>query len=163
MTADFNIDGVWLVMSDGKQRPLNGTRAIQGVGIQINQKISSLDWVHVKLTAMPRSGIIGQLVLFDFGTFHIVRGLTVYVLNDQEARLLQISQSTRAKKPQKRDLYWEQHYSQIHMTTSYQEETDGLLPEYPLPQQIEKLIEDGKYSNVEDRVTKVWICVLDQE
>ena len=61
------------------------------------------------------------------------------------------------------DLYWEQHYSQIHMSTSYQEETDRLLPEYPLPQQIEKLIEDGKYSNVEDRVTKVWICVLDQE
>jgi len=49
------------------------------------------------------------------------------------------------------------------MSTSYQEKTDGLLPEYPLPQQIEKLIEDGKYSNVEDRVTKVWICVLDQE
>ena len=56
----------------------------------------------IQLTAMPQSGILGQLVLFDFGTFHIVRGLTMYVLNDQEARLLQISQSTRPKKPQKR-------------------------------------------------------------
>ena len=52
MTADFNIDGVWLVMSDGKQRPLNGTRAIEGVGIQINQKISSLDWIHVKVKVL---------------------------------------------------------------------------------------------------------------
>jgi len=53
MTADFNIDGVWLVVSGGQQRPLNGTRAIQGVGIQINQKISPLDWVHVKVKVLP--------------------------------------------------------------------------------------------------------------
>ena len=52
MTADFNIDGVWLVMSDGKQRPLNGPKAIEGVGIQINQKISSLDWIHVKVKVL---------------------------------------------------------------------------------------------------------------
>ena len=61
-------------------------------------------WFHVpplQLTVTPRSGILGQLVLFDFGSFHMVRGLTVHVLNDQEARLLQHSQSTKAKKPQK--------------------------------------------------------------
>ena len=45
------------------------------------------------------------------------------------------------------------------MTTSYLEETDRSLPEYPLPEQIERLIEAGKYSNVENRVTKVCVCV----
>ena len=45
------------------------------------------------------------------------------------------------------------------MVTSYQEETDRPLPEYPLPEQIERLIDAGKYSNVENRVTKVW-CVV---
>jgi len=61
------------------------------------------------------------------------------------------------------DLYWEQHFSLIRTTTSYQEKTDHLLPKYPLPQQIEKLIEAGKYSNVEDGVTKVCVCVQDEE
>ena len=55
----------------------------------------------MQVTVMPRSGILGQLVLFDFGPFYMARGLTVHVLNDQEARLLQHSQSTKAKKPQK--------------------------------------------------------------
>jgi len=59
----------------------------------------------IQLTVTPRSGILGQLALFDFGAFHMVRGLTVHVLNDQEARLLQISQSTRPKKPQKQWVY----------------------------------------------------------
>lgn len=34
------------------------------------------------------------------------------------------------------------------------EETDRNIPEYILPQQIEMLIQKGKYSNVENRVTK---------
>lgn len=52
------------------------------------------------------------------------------------------------------DLFWEQHYSKIAMENSFVEETDRHLPEYLLPQQIEQLIEKGKYSNVENRVTK---------
>ena len=47
------------------------------------------------------SGILGQLVLFDFGLFYMARELTAHVLNDQEARLLQHSQLTKARKPQK--------------------------------------------------------------
>ena len=54
-----------------------------------------------------------------------------------------------------RDLYWEQHYSYIPMTMSYLEEAEHSLPEYPLPEMIERWIEAGKYSNVESRVTKV--------
>ena len=57
--------------------------------------------------------------------------------------------------PSLSDLYWEQHYPQIPMPMYYLEETDRLLPEYPLPERIERLIEEGKYNNVEDRVTKV--------
>ena len=37
----------------------------------------------------------------------------------------------------------------------YTEETDKALPDYPLPEQIEKFIEGGKYRNVEARVTRV--------
>ena len=43
--------------------------------------------------------------------------------------------------PSLSDIYWEQHYSQIYMITSFEEETDHPLPEYPLPEQIERLIE----------------------
>ena len=49
LAADFNIDGVWLVMYGGQQRPLGGTRALQGVGIQVNQKITPSDRIHVKV------------------------------------------------------------------------------------------------------------------
>lgn len=40
------------------------------------------------------------------------------------------------------------------MENSFEEEMDKHLPEYFLPQQIEVLIEKGKYSNVENKVTK---------
>jgi len=53
----------------------------------------------------------------------------------------------------------EQHYSQIPMTISYQEETDYLLPKYPLPEKLERYIEDGRYRNVDERVTKVCVCL----
>ena len=46
------------------------------------------------------------------------------------------------------------------MITTFEEETDRPLPEYPLPEQIERLIEAGKYSNVENRVTKVCLHVI---
>lgn len=40
------------------------------------------------------------------------------------------------------------------MENLFEEENDQHLPEYLLPQQIEGLIEKGKYSNVENKVTK---------
>ena len=43
LAADFNIDGMWLVMYNGQKRPLSGQRVLQAVGTQINQKISPLD------------------------------------------------------------------------------------------------------------------------
>ena len=49
LAADFNIDGVSLVMYNGQQRPLSGQVALQAVGTQINQKISPPDRVHVKV------------------------------------------------------------------------------------------------------------------
>jgi hypothetical protein len=51
-------------------------------------------------------------------------------------------------------LFWENHYSKMAMENPFEEELDRNLPEYILPQQIEALIEKGKYSNVENRVTK---------
>ena len=40
------------------------------------------------------------------------------------------------------------------MENMFEEDQDRHLPEYFLPQQIENLIEKGKYSNVEIKVTK---------
>ena len=52
------------------------------------------------------------------------------------------------------DLYWEQHFTTMPLDTPYLEESDQFLPSYPLPEQVEKLLEMGKYENVENRVTK---------
>ena len=176
LAADFNIDGVWLVMYNGQQRPLSGQRALQAVGTQINQRIVPPDRIHIKVytcisrlfflppfppfllylflpfsissslppylslncllfllsfifffcwtytlfkpllsppslpppspptrqvSVTPRSGTLGQLVLFDFGSFHLVQALMVHVLSEQETKLLQSSQSKKGKEPQK--------------------------------------------------------------
>ena len=45
----------------------------------------------------------------------------------------------------------------MSIRTGSEEVGDEQIEEYPLPEQIEQLIEAGKYSNVENRVTKV--CV----
>ena len=52
------------------------------------------------------------------------------------------------------DLYWEHHFTNIPLDTPHLEESDQYLPEYPLPVQVETLLESGKYENVENRVTK---------
>ena len=52
------------------------------------------------------------------------------------------------------DLYWEQHFTTIPLETPCLEEADQYLPPYQLPEQVEKLLELGKYENVENRVTK---------
>ena len=49
LAADFNIDGVWLVMYNEQPRLLSGVSTLQGVGIKINQKISPPNRMHVKV------------------------------------------------------------------------------------------------------------------
>ena len=49
LAADFYIDGVWLVMYNGQQRPLSGQKALQAVGTQINQKMFPPERIHVKV------------------------------------------------------------------------------------------------------------------
>jgi len=44
------------------------------------------------------------------------------------------------------------------MITTFEEETDCPLPEYPLPEQIERLIEATKYSNVENSDKGEFAC-----
>ena len=36
----------------------------------------------------PRSGVLGQMVIFDFGNFYMIRYLCVHVINEQDKRLL---------------------------------------------------------------------------
>ena len=42
----------------------------------------------------------------------------------------------------------------MRLDTPYLEESDKYLQTYQLPEQVEKLLEMGKYENVENRVTK---------
>lgn len=53
-----------------------------------------------QVTLVPRSGLLGQLVAFDFGGFTMVRGLAVHVLTEQEVRILDTTtvSSRRAKR-----------------------------------------------------------------
>lgn len=54
------------------------------------------------------------------------------------------------------DLFWEQRYTLIEWGSNVcGEETDQSLADYPLPEQVETLIDKGKYQNVETRITKV--------
>lgn len=46
---------------------------------------------------MPRSGVLSQLVVFDFGNFQIIRGLAVHVLTEHEIKLLDESVLSRKK------------------------------------------------------------------
>ena len=54
-----------------------------------------------------------------------------------------------------RDLYWEQRHEKVSFPLMHDEEGDLRLPEYPLPEKVEALLEQGKYSNVENKITKV--------
>ena len=57
-----------------------------------------------------------------------------------------------------RDLYWEQRHDKVGFPSSLTEEGDVRLPEYPLPEKVETLLEQGKYNNVENKITKVRGC-----
>ena len=54
---------------------------------------------QVKL--IPRSGLLGQLIVFDFESFLMVRGLAVHVLTEQELRLAELSETRVNKRPPK--------------------------------------------------------------
>ena len=52
----------------------------------------------------PRSGVLGQSVLFNFGTFYMMRCLCVHVVNEQDRRTLlhvPISQKKIGSRPVK--------------------------------------------------------------
>ena len=55
-----------------------------------------------------------------------------------------------------RDYFWEQHYSSDEMDGLENiEDGDDKLSEFSLPEQVEELIEKGKYKNVERIVKQV--------
>ena len=56
-----------------------------------------------QVTLVPRSGLLGQLVVFDFGSFIMIRGLAVHVLTEQESRMLDTV--ALKKKKAKKKLY----------------------------------------------------------
>ena len=42
----------------------------------------------LQISFKPRSGVLGQMVIFDFGNFYMIRYLCVHVINEQDRRLL---------------------------------------------------------------------------
>lgn len=119
LATDFTVLGAWLVCG-GHQRPLNGTAALQGAGVQIRQRIAPPDKVHVKVCTVyrcimfsssllislqislkPRSGVLGQLVIFDFGSFYLARGLNIHVLNEAERKLVINMGRSHSQRPAK--------------------------------------------------------------
>ena len=83
LAADFNIDGVWLVMYNGQQRPLSGQRALQAVGTQINQRIVPPDRIHIKVyTCISRLFFLPPFppfLLYLFLPFSISSSLPPYL------------------------------------------------------------------------------------
>ena len=58
--------------------------------------------VCVQVSLKPRSGVLGQLVVFDFGNVCLVRGLSVHVLNEMErGQMVGIGQPREAFRPAK--------------------------------------------------------------
>ncbi|XP_011406766.2 PREDICTED: probable helicase with zinc finger domain [Amphimedon queenslandica] len=133
------------------------SKASQGEGILINQSLNPHEKIIVKVDLVrTRIGVMGQTVLFDFGSFYMIRCLTVHVASEQEKQWNSSSTATAGKyKPEKVDLFWEQHYRiKKWPEDSSRELADTELRDYELPEQVEKLIEGGKYKNVEQRIKK---------
>ena len=62
--------------------------------------------------------------------------------------------SSRVTTPPHRDLYWEQHHEKVPYPLKHDE--GGMkFPDYPLPEKVETLLEQGKYNNMESKITKV--------
>ena len=53
------------------------------------------------------------------------------------------------------DLFLEQRFTTMDWKSEFSEVADQHLGDYLLPEQVEKLIESGKYKNVEQKITKV--------
>ena len=54
-----------------------------------------------QVTLTPRPGVLGQLVLFDFSDFYLVRCITVHVVSEQEDRMIKMAANTAKKRPEK--------------------------------------------------------------
>ena len=55
----------------------------------------------LQISLKPRSGVLGQLVIFDFGTFYLARGLSIHVLNEGERKLVIDVGTPRRARPAK--------------------------------------------------------------
>lgn len=94
--------------------PVQGS-AEQGVGMLLNFKLLPSDKLHVKVrlpvlsressmtvcaqvSVRPRSGLLGQVVIFQFGSFRISKCLVVRVVSESEEKLRKLK-SHPAKRP----------------------------------------------------------------
>ena len=56
--------------------------------------------LYFQISLKPRTGILGQVIIFNFEEFYLVRGLSIQVLNEAERRLvINMGTSKRTTKP----------------------------------------------------------------
>ena len=116
LAADFTLSDIQLVTHGGHSQPLMSTRASIGEGLLLDHTLNPPDKVLVKVSGVashmflhsmiqvslsPRPGVLGQLVLFDFSSFYLVRCITVHVISEQEDRMIKMSADTVRKRPEK--------------------------------------------------------------
>lgn len=116
LAADFTLSEAQLVTHGGHSRQLLSTRASIGEGLLLDHTLKPPDKVLVKVsdsicclslnslvqvTLTPRPGVLGQLVLFNFSSFYLVRCITVHVVSEQEDRMIKMAANASRKRPEK--------------------------------------------------------------
>lgn len=55
-------------------------------------------WQYLQVTVKPRPGLLGQLVIFQFGSFHILQCMVVRMIDENEVKLIR-PKSHNIKRP----------------------------------------------------------------
>eukprot|EP00731_Ephydatia_muelleri_P025024 Em0017g107a len=154
LMTDYSIEGVRLLHPQGG---VKFGHTNPDVGVVVSEQVTEWNIIpgekaQVKIHLNPRAGILSQVVIFDFEEFYMVQGLTVHYLGEKEIKLLE--SIDKKPKPAKKDLYWEQRHEKVPYPLKHDEEGDTKMQDYPLPEKVETLLEQGKYNNVENKITK---------
>lgn len=108
LNTDFHITYILKLNSESWEKvPVQAT-ADQGVASLLNYKMAASDKLQVKVshflvpfqlqfvwefvcgqvTAKPRPGLLGQLIIFQFGSFHVLQCMVVRTISENEEKLL---------------------------------------------------------------------------
>jgi hypothetical protein len=156
MELSLEITHIELKTSSGLSTIPIKAKSEQGIGYAINQAIFHPNTILVKIDLVKRRrGLIRQCVLFNFGTFYMMRCISVGVYDKDDKSLISLRTSSSApQRKENNDLFWDQNWEIIQWEEDVMESSDYYLDEYALPKKVEEFIEEGKYKNVEKKVSK---------